>query len=156
VELLVVISIIGLLATLAIVALKNTREKANIAKTKGDLKQIQTAIEVARDRENKVLGRDYRDGNGVTGSGCSDCSCRPPSYTLDSPQCITSMTNAFNKLGFAGLLRDPWESPYLIDENEYEFSGDPCRRDTVRSAGPNRMIGGGDDLSIYIPFYLCD
>ncbi|MFH1226189.1 MAG: prepilin-type N-terminal cleavage/methylation domain-containing protein [bacterium] len=46
VELLVVIAIIGLLATLAIVALNSARMKARDAKRVGDVKQIQTALEL--------------------------------------------------------------------------------------------------------------
>src|SRR3989344_4336268 len=46
IELLVVIAIIGLLSTLAVVALSSAREKARDAKRLGDLKQIQTALEL--------------------------------------------------------------------------------------------------------------
>jgi len=46
IELLVVIAIIGLLSTLAVVALGSAREKARDSKRLSDLKQIQTALEL--------------------------------------------------------------------------------------------------------------
>lgn len=46
VELLVVISIIGLLSTLAVVSLSSARQKARDAKRASDVKQIQTALEL--------------------------------------------------------------------------------------------------------------
>lgn len=46
IELLVVIAIIGLLSTLAVVALNNARMKARDAKRISDIKQIQTAVEL--------------------------------------------------------------------------------------------------------------
>lgn len=46
IELLVVIAIIGLLSTLAVVALNNARSKSRDAKRLSDVKQIQTALEL--------------------------------------------------------------------------------------------------------------
>jgi len=53
IELLVVIAIIGLLSTLAVVALNNARQKSRDAKRISDVKQIQTALELY-----------YNDANG--------------------------------------------------------------------------------------------
>lgn len=53
IELLVVIAIIGLLSTLAVVALNNARQKSRDAKRISDIKQIQTALELY-----------YNDANG--------------------------------------------------------------------------------------------
>ena len=47
IELLVVIAIIGLLSTIAVVALNSARAKSRDAKRIGDIKQIQTALELA-------------------------------------------------------------------------------------------------------------
>lgn len=46
IELLVVIAIIGLLSTMAVVSLNNARQKARDARRQGDLKSLQTAIEM--------------------------------------------------------------------------------------------------------------
>lgn len=46
IELLVVIAIIGLLSTLAVVALGSARQKARDSKRLSDLKQVQTALEL--------------------------------------------------------------------------------------------------------------
>ena len=46
IELLIVIAIIGLLATISIVALNGARQKGRDAKRVGDIRQVQTALEL--------------------------------------------------------------------------------------------------------------
>lgn len=84
IELLVVIAIIGLLSTLAVVALSSAREKARDSKRLSDLKQIQTALELYYTDNNaypslsstSTLGSanfDCLDGGGIVAS----CSTAP-------------------------------------------------------------------------------
>lgn len=80
IELLVVIAIIGLLSTLAVVALGSARQKARDAKRVSDLKQVQTALELYYTDKNAypagtdlVLGgasAGCLDGVGFKASGC--------------------------------------------------------------------------------------
>ena len=57
IELLVVIAIIGLLSTLAVVALNSARQRSRDAKRVSDIRQIQTALELAfSETENYPLG----------------------------------------------------------------------------------------------------
>lgn len=53
IELLVVIAIIGVLATISIIALSNARAKSRDAKRAGDMKQIQTALEMFFNDNNR-------------------------------------------------------------------------------------------------------
>lgn len=55
IELLVVIAVIGLLASVVLVALNSARIKARDTKRKADLSQIQKAIELYRDDNNKLI-----------------------------------------------------------------------------------------------------
>ena len=139
IELLVVIAIIGLLSTLAIVAVNSARDSAKEAKADADMKQIVTAMELKRDESNTHL-------IGVTGSGCTRCSCGPP-YDFENSTCITRLRTTFQNLGFPDILYDPWGDPYLIDENEYEQPSNLCRRDSLWS------INGG---STFVPFFICN
>lgn len=85
IELLVVIAIIGLLTTLAIVALDSARQKSRDAKRVTDIRQIQTALELYFNGggtypgllvgpQSEVLGTAIKciDGNGFNAAiGCS-------------------------------------------------------------------------------------
>jgi len=65
IELLVVIAIIGLLSTLAVVALNNARMKSRDAKRVSDVKQIQTALELYYNDVNLYpasLGTSIKNG----------------------------------------------------------------------------------------------
>ena len=89
IELLVVIAIIGLLSTLAVVALGSARLKARDAKRLSDLKQIQTALELYYTDKT-----DYPAGNGVT-LGAGNFLC-------------------LNGTGWhAGTIADPCATPYM-------------------------------------------
>jgi len=66
IELLVVIAIIGLLSTLAVVALNNAREKSRDAKRVSDIKQVQTALELYFADQN-----GYPSGSSSTLGGAS-------------------------------------------------------------------------------------
>jgi type II secretion system protein G len=70
IELLVVIAIIGLLSTLAVVALSSAREKARDAKRLSDLKQVQTALELYYTDKN-----DYPDEGGAVVLGSTNYIC---------------------------------------------------------------------------------
>ncbi len=68
IELLVVIAIIGLLSTLAVVALSSARLKSRDAKRVSDLKQMQTALELYFTDQNA-----YPSQNGTLGAGNWAC-----------------------------------------------------------------------------------
>lgn len=84
IELLVVIAIIGLLSTLAVVALGNAREKARDSKRLSDLKQVQTALELHYTENNQypvepvavTLGASstacLNTASGFTTTGCAE------------------------------------------------------------------------------------
>ncbi len=105
IELLVVIAIVGLLATLSVVALSNARERARDSRRVSDIKQIQTALELYFDAENKYPPQTEiasSTGDILTGSIASgditfmnpiptaptpvdgDCSSEANSYVYDS------------------------------------------------------------------------
>lgn len=155
VELLVVISIIGVLSSIIFVAVNSVRAKANYAKVKAELNQfIKTAI-ITQGEASKTL-------RNITGSGCSDCACRSRDIRniLTSDSCYTQWINALTMIqnasgtvaGLSGMTRDPWGSPYGLDENERESGPPDCRQDTIRSAGPDGILYNPDDLGYSIPF----
>lgn len=77
IELLVVIAIIGLLSTLAVVALNNARQKSRDARRVADVKQVQTAFELYYNDCNRYPGTAAGDAS-VAGS---DGTCSPANTT---------------------------------------------------------------------------
>ncbi len=75
IELLVVIAIIGLLSTLAVVALNSARLKARDAKRIADVKQMQTALELYFNDQSRypggydATGTTYAAATAVLGTG---------------------------------------------------------------------------------------
>ncbi|MFB6225932.1 MAG: type II secretion system protein [Candidatus Paceibacteria bacterium] len=91
IELLVVIAIIGLLSTLAVIALGSAREEARDQNRLSDLKQIQTSLEIYFTENNQypvaeegvVLGGNSAkcldSEEGFASSGCGDALSNIPS-----------------------------------------------------------------------------
>ena len=155
IELLVVISVIGLLSSTVLVSLKNARVKASYAKAQAELYQLIEAMVIAQGESGKRL-------QDITGSACSDCVCRGRDIrnipTSDS--CYTQWVNTLTTIqaatagtvsGLVRMTRDPWGSPYGLDENEREGGATDCRLDAVRSAGLDGILYTGDDQGYIIP-----
>lgn len=76
IELLVVIAIIGLLSTLAVVALNSARQRARDARRVADVKQIQTALELYyNDQDEYPAGNALELGEGTDCTGSAACVC---------------------------------------------------------------------------------
>jgi type II secretion system protein G len=84
IELLVVIAIIGLLSTLAVVALGSARQKANDAKRLSDIKQIQTALELYYTDQNSypveaaAINLGSTDNRCLNSAGFTTANCTTP------------------------------------------------------------------------------
>ena len=74
IELLVVIAIIGLLSTLAVVALGSARQKARDSKRLSDIKQIQTALELHYTDNNEYPTAATIQTLGLTTYACLNSS----------------------------------------------------------------------------------
>lgn len=160
IELLVVISIIGMLASVALSSLSDARELAKYTIVRNDMNVITDALVADNDRTLLLA---------ITGSTCSMCSCRAaagPGIPRDlqnidqSTACFQNWKQAIDRmaaeLDYIGdpevFYRDPWGSPYLLDENEGEFSTNLCRRDYLQSVGPDGVSYTSDDYIIPIPY----
>lgn len=103
---------------------------------------IDAVITLARKKEKKTL-REIIGGVGA----CSDCICRTHSFANPDPQtaaCVDTwnslvvLFNSVTDINISFIQTDPWGSPYLIDQNEGEHSGNYCRQDNIFSAGSDR------------------
>ncbi len=157
IELLVVISIIGLLASIVMVSLISSRQKAKIAKARADMQQFLKIVQVAQGESGKTLMQ-------ITGSGCSACSvCWGAGDLRNVPAtngCYAAWVNILNTVesaavgtvsGIKKLTRDPWGSPYVVDENEKEFGPNDCRLDSFCSPADNGIAGDSDDICFEVP-----
>jgi prepilin-type N-terminal cleavage/methylation domain-containing protein len=150
IEILVVVAIIGFLASIAVFSLNSARQKAKTEKCLVDLQLISKAIQVKTLEKQTPLRY-------ITGSACSDCICRnrdeyPGGYwyyskaSVNDSDCINAMANVHKIIGYAGLVRDPENNPYTIDENEGE-GGDPCAN--------NDIVTSFYCGAVFVPHYLC-
>ncbi|HDQ88605.1 MAG TPA: hypothetical protein ENN92_00430 [candidate division WWE3 bacterium] len=114
------------------------------------------AVEVVRVNTGLQLGR-------ITNVWCSSCGVCDGDLRESSGTCYTNWIAARDAVNTAGqgqvdlnsINRDPWGSPYLLDESEGDPSEASCVYDTISSAGPDGISGTSDDISFTIPFYSC-
>jgi len=161
IELLVSIAIMGLLSSIVIASVSAAKTKSNTAKAKMEMNQIVRAITMAqREKEVYLLT--------ITGNGCTYCSGTdgydyrniPTSnaYYIAWVNAISKIELAANGLaiGVSNITRDPWGTPYHLDENEGESGSGDCRYDNLLSAGPDGIAFTSDDiLSEQIPHIKC-
>ena len=154
VELIVVISIIGILATLGIASYTNVQKQSKNTKAKSDIVELSNLVVAAR----IATGKTFLE---ITGSACSEYSCR--GGKIGTAACLSAYTTALQKLNAASttikidtIPKDPWGQPYLINENEGEAcccsdTTNWCCTDNIMSAGPNGAYWDTDDINYNIP-----
>ena len=126
VELLIVIVVIAILASISVVAYSGIRERAVVSKISSDLTTLEKAIFLARDARSQTLeqitGSSYSAGpcvnNGIDSSGC-----------IDRYNAVLSAVQAASGVTVQGIL-DPWGRPYFVDENE-RSPGVQCSTDSI-------------------------
>ena len=140
IELLVVIAIIGLLSTLAVVALGNARVKARDAKRMSDLKQIQTALELFYTDQNAypagtnvVLGPSKTGGTATGNYAC-----------LDSTAPYWHAANACSNAYMGSVPGDPNDTGVLI--YTYNSSGTSTNNYTVTATLEGTVNGLHDGV----------
>jgi prepilin-type N-terminal cleavage/methylation domain-containing protein len=164
-ELLVVISIVGLLTSIMFSTTRVSRTKASISRLQQDARVIHAQIDIARDTHNKSI-------QGIIGP-CMFCSVDNGKNVNNEikkfPWLKENIDKAWRDLGFLATPKDPWGTPYLIQIKEED---DYCiQPDQIYSAGPDGKInsyvtysskppgvvtnGPRDDYVFSIAHYLC-
>ena len=109
IELLVVIAIIGLLASMAVIALNNARMKARDARRLADVSQMQTAIEMY-----------YVDNYGYPAAGSA---WKTPATLCLSSSGWAVTCGATTYMGVAPTAPTPVENGCTSTDNSYSYSG---------------------------------
>lgn len=118
IELLVVIAIIGLLATMAVVALGNSRARARDARRLSDIRQIQTALQLYYHEQG---GYPSTIGTSIA-SGTSVYMALVPSAPLPFETNCTSAQNTYEYTGSA----DTYTLTYCIGNKTGDIPAGPA------------------------------
>jgi general secretion pathway protein G len=112
IELLVVIAIIGLLSTLAVIALNSARAKSRDSKRVSDIKQLQTALELY-----------YADNNGYpVGQTAAASIGSGTSYLNLSSNGFSSVSSGTVYMGQVPRTPSPFDGGCTAVNNEYVYS----------------------------------
>lgn len=147
VELLVVIAIIGLIATLSVIALSNARAKSRDVKRVADIKQIQSALELFFNDENRYptvaewnTGSLYSTTSFSTTTYISDIPVAPTNSdgTLCSDDSLYSYSSSGDRYTLSTCLGNNSGSlsPGIIIANEESVAN--CGEATAIDADGNR------------------
>ena len=167
IELLVVIVIIGILATISVAQFNSYQERAREAFAQAEMQELQKSLILARIDSQKYLKDISGDGCTYCVGGCVNNDLR---NVPDTNACYLGWKRFLDDfmeesgIELSGFYRDPWGSPYLLDENEHEQSWNLCRKDRIRSAGKDGVfsltgeteydaIANADNLLVLIPFF---
>lgn len=110
IELLVVIAIIGLLSTLAVVALNSARQKSRDSKRVADIKQIQTALELY-----------YADQNGYPGSASIVLGSTSYKALCETTAFTGSCGSNTVYMGLVPAAPNPEDGTCSTAENSYDY-----------------------------------
>ncbi len=125
IELLVVIAIIGLLATLSVVALNNARERARDSRRVSDIKQIQTALELYYNENDKYPVQttlaEAHIATGLDGTGAAGINDfinpipeAPTPVDGDCTDVLGDGTNNGNKYGYISADGSTYSLHYCL------------------------------------------
>jgi prepilin-type N-terminal cleavage/methylation domain-containing protein len=134
VEIIVVVVVIGVLASIVVIAYNGVQENARLSKIKSDINQIIKAVNIARNNTGKTMGQIT--GSFYTAGGCANKSDGTDLAALaKTDPCwtryLTSMANLSTASGMnLNDIVDPWGRPYEFDENEGE-GGTGCGTDWI-------------------------
>lgn len=138
VELLIVIVVIAILATITIVAFSGIQERARQAKVKQDIAAIHKAVKLAHESTGKSILELSGNLSYGTGGSAAACSNVHPTGTdmaaLDKNDgCWRSYNKILSTISDASgsdirNIIDPWGRPYIIMEWEMPNN---CRTDQV-------------------------
>ena len=135
VELLIVVVVISILASITIVAYNGIQDRSRQSKMSSDIAAMTRAIVAARVNNSSSLR--YITNSSSTGGNCwskpngTDLGALP-----DTDSCIIAYNAALDAISVAAGadirgIRDPWNRPYLIDENENEAGPAYCVKDSL-------------------------
>ena len=163
IELLVVIAIIGILASIVLASLNTARVRAQNARTQAELTQLRTIFVGAQINTNQTILFMTRAASPGTYDNCptgTDLGSLSVAHACVSTwrSAIDTIMNNFDSTIADGsaFYTDVWGAPYLLDENEDEQPMNPCRSDTITSAGADSIAFTADDVTIVIPFESCN
>lgn len=127
VELLIVIVVIAILASISVVAYNGIQQRGRMSAAKSELNNFAKAVEVARINRGTTL-------LGVTGDGNSSVSQTRMNNSIDDISSASGIDITSLKKG------DPWGNYYRMDENEGESSATDCRQDRIWSTQDPSLI----------------
>lgn len=146
VEIMIALTIIGILATVGITQFTDFATDARKAVTKERIIALKTAI---------MGDPNFYSGGEYTKAGYqAHCGAPPTTLTnlITIPGAGTCATayNPFTKIGWRGPYVSSTDATWNKDawgvEFEYYVAGPPAR--TIRSCGPDKACGNDDDISI--------
>lgn len=154
IELLIVIVIIGILATAMIPRIQWIQNKAKYARVEKDFQDFRTAVFMAQSYTWKPL-------KDITLSAYTAWNCTTQPWYVPIPDIRNLSENHICRTWFLNALRwiassagmdanaldhlqlDPWGSPYWLDENEGEAGG--CNKDHIRTVWPDGSLWKSND-----------
>jgi prepilin-type N-terminal cleavage/methylation domain-containing protein len=155
IELLVVTAIIGILSGIVISAVSSARTKANKVSSQAKMRQLTNTIQVAAGESGKTLGNitpnNSQGTNNWTGETCLSYTGGPVRNLKNSTgTCYNDWVAAINAIASAAsttlpikasdFYRDPWGSPFYLDENENTGTFTCQVYDALVSPGPDGIV----------------